>query len=774
MKIESEIISDVYKFAREFFITMLILYGIIKLLYWEIPTFYLFIVSFFMTVITKIVGDYRVKKATFMIPIIFAVIIIAILVFFSGINIFSFLQQALLWNYQYIIGIKEFNLSYSIITICILSIIIMQIIIRVEKSIKSKFITAIILLIFMIICGINDIQWNAVLTGIMLFYCFDIIVEAHLMKVGGTARYAEACLTQFIALAVFLAICLPSDKEPIKWAWINHTLVSIRDNVQELIYNIEQIGNETKNEFDVKKAGFSEEGTSSFGKLIDGQERNMFFLSIKNSMKTGYLDGVILNTYTGSQWKKNDEGYDNYIEEYKIDLYEKLYNLYHTDLKQSPNEYFAENIHCEIKFDKLETKTIFRPENSYEIYSNSENTALDAIGNNIYFPSKMGKEYSYSIYAVAMNMRNENLKQYLRSLDAKEDYYKKTMDGKGSFDGSLFEQAVKPFKLNNDEYNYIISDNFRRRLYERSKKIKEEYLQTSSGTPERVRKLAEEITKDCTNQYDKAEAICNYLKENYDYTTKINQLPEGKDAVDYFLFDQKKGYCIYFASAMAIMCRYLDIPTRYIDGVALDYSDKDEDWYKVKTKEAHAWTEVYIEGFGWIRMDPTPGYKDIENWKFDSGNWQGYVSQTDKKLNNKIKISVQENEKQTSEENVLGTILLWLKYLFIGLTSLAILILLITGAVIWNKKRIYIKSSNREKIFICMKKIMANLEKQGYVLTKGETLKGFKEKLENDKTFENMDIIKLLEWFQDIRYRSKVITEEDVSRIEHFIASNSK
>lgn len=774
MKDKSEMVSEVYKFTREFFITMLILYGIFKFLYWEIPTFYLFITSFLMAVITKIVIDYRVKKVIFIIPAIFAVIIIIILILYFNINIFSFFQKAIFWNYEYIKGIKEFELSYSMVTVCIFSAIIMQIIIKVEKNISSKFIMAIILLIFMIICGMNNIQWNAVFAGIILFYCFDIIVEAHLAKVGGIARYGEACLTPFIALAVFFSICLPSDKDPIKWIWVNHALNSISDNIQELVYNIEQMGNETKNEFDVKKAGFSEEGTSSFGKLIDGRERNMFSLSIKNGMGIGYLDGVILNTYTGDQWKKDEGDYNNYAEDYKIDLYEKLYNLYHTDLKQSPNEYFAKNIHYEIKFDKLETKTIFRPENCYSIDSGNVKDDFDVIGSNIYFSSKRKKGDSYNVYAVVMNMNNVDLKQYLRQLNESGNYYKEIQDVKGDFKGSLFEQAVNPFKFRGVELNYITSDNFRQRLYERSKKIKKECLQTSSTTPERVRKLAEEITKDCTNQYDKAEAICSYLKDNYDYTTKINQRPEGKDAVDYFLFEQKKGYCIYFASAMAIMCRYLDIPTRYVDGVVLDYSHMDEGWYKVKTKEAHAWTEVYIEGFGWIRMDSTPGYKYTENWKVNDENWNSYVNKADNKLEDKIKISTQENEERRSDENIFGTALLWLKYLFTGITVSAILVLLVIGAIIWNKKRIYIKSNNREKIFICMKKIMSNLEKQGYVLMKGETLKEFKERLENDKNFENIDIIKLLDWFQDVRYSSKVITEEDVSWIEHFIAANRK
>ncbi|EKQ55191.1 MULTISPECIES: transglutaminase domain-containing protein [unclassified Clostridium] len=771
IRIKTEIISELYMFIREFSITMLILYGIFKSLGWEIPFFYLFLISLLIVVITGILSDFQIKKMFFGILAIFIVIILLVMVILFKIKILLFLQNAFHWNYEYFKGVGEFNLPYSMVTVFILSLIIIKIVRYMEKYIILKVIMALVLLVFMIICGMNNIQWNAILTGMMLFCCFDIIVEAYLVKAGGMTRYTEACLAPFIAAAVFLAICFPSDKQPIKWSWANYTINSIKDNVQDLIYNIEQFGNEEKNEFDVKRAGFSEEGTNSFGKLIDEKERNMFFLSTKSNIRIRYLNGLILDTYTGSQWKKDQNSYDSYVEEYKMDLYEKLYNLYHTDLMKTPDEYFAKKISYKIRFDKLETKTVFRPENSFSIESD-ENRESNQIGDNVYFADKGKKGDSYDVSAVIMNMDNKNLKQYIRGLIKNDDYYKQMQVGKGNFEGSLFKESINAFNLSEDQVKYITSNDFREYLFERSKRIKEEYLQIPKETPERVRELAEDITKDCTNQYDKAEAICEYLKDNYDYSTKIDQLPEGKDAVDYFLFEQKQGYCIYFASAMAIMCRYLDIPTRYVEGVTLDYSENDEEWYKVKTKSAHVWTEIYIEGFGWIRMDPTPGsYDNAINWSVNNGGWQEHIN-SDNKSTEKIKVSAKEDELQTLEDNSFDRILLWIKHLFIGLALSVIIVLLGIGTFKWNKKRIYKKSSNREKVFICMRKIILNLEKQGYGIKEGETLKEFKERLEKDETFDNLDIIKLLDCFQNIRYSSKNVTDEEVYLAERLLVLN--
>jgi transglutaminase-like putative cysteine protease len=135
------------------------------------------------------------------------------------------------------------------------------------------------------------------------------------------------------------------------------------------------------------------------------------------------------------------------------------------------------------------------------------------------------------------------------------------------------------------------------------------YLQVPEKMPLRVRKLAEEITSNFSNDYDRVKAIESYLQENYRYDLDIPPFPSSRDAVDYFLFESKKGYCEHFASAFVILCREAGIPARLVTGyLATDYNPF-TGYYEVKVKDGHAWAEVFFPSYGWIAFDPTPGFE---------------------------------------------------------------------------------------------------------------------------------------------------------------------
>jgi hypothetical protein len=140
--------------------------------------------------------------------------------------------------------------------------------------------------------------------------------------------------------------------------------------------------------------------------------------------------------------------------------------------------------------------------------------------------------------------------------------------------------------------------------------VTERYLQVPPSVSQRVTELAQEITAPYNNPYDKANAIESYLR-NYPYSTDIAAPPQGMDAVEYFLFDIKQGYCDYYASAMAVMLRTVGIPSRlaagYAPGEPVTGDDKPvyTDRYRVLERDAHAWVEVFFPTYGWIQFEPT-------------------------------------------------------------------------------------------------------------------------------------------------------------------------
>ena len=140
--------------------------------------------------------------------------------------------------------------------------------------------------------------------------------------------------------------------------------------------------------------------------------------------------------------------------------------------------------------------------------------------------------------------------------------------------------------------------------------IGERFLALSS-IPQRVRDLAAQVTTGAATPYDQALAIESYLR-SFEYTLEIKQPPADRDVVDFFLFDLKKGYCDYYASAMVVMARAVGIPARLAVGYSMGTVKEYGDEYTVSEAEAHSWPELYFPLYGWIPFEPTAGRSSFE------------------------------------------------------------------------------------------------------------------------------------------------------------------
>lgn len=126
--------------------------------------------------------------------------------------------------------------------------------------------------------------------------------------------------------------------------------------------------------------------------------------------------------------------------------------------------------------------------------------------------------------------------------------------------------------------------------------------------PERVVELAERIAPEGAGPYARALAIEEFLAREYEYSLEVPPLPSGADAVDFFLFECRRGYCEHFASAYAVLCRLAGVPARVVTGYSSGDYNPFTGLYEVSLDDAHAWVEVYQEGLGWITREPTPGF----------------------------------------------------------------------------------------------------------------------------------------------------------------------
>jgi hypothetical protein len=115
------------------------------------------------------------------------------------------------------------------------------------------------------------------------------------------------------------------------------------------------------------------------------------------------------------------------------------------------------------------------------------------------------------------------------------------------------------------------------------------------------------LPADKRDSYHVSEAIQDYLYRGggFSYTTDVRGLCDGQRVVDCFL-QIKKGFCEYFASAMVLLLRELNIPARLVLGYLPGQQQPDGSWL-VQASASHAWVEVYFANNGWVEFDPTPG-----------------------------------------------------------------------------------------------------------------------------------------------------------------------
>lgn len=176
--------------------------------------------------------------------------------------------------------------------------------------------------------------------------------------------------------------------------------------------------------------------------------------------------------------------------------------------------------------------------------------------------------------------------------------------------------------INNKSYkqNYIeeLLDN-------RSEYIADNYTSVPKVVSDEMYSLAEDITDGKDTDYHKARAIESFLKSSYKYDKVVPENKSGDCYIDTFLFETKKGSCMHFASAAAILARCEGIPSRVVTGFAVHYDEKKGKAVKhyVAGSDGHSWTEVYISGAGWIKLEPTPGYNGNAYVSWNVGDLSG-------------------------------------------------------------------------------------------------------------------------------------------------------
>jgi len=283
-----------------------------------------------------------------------------------------------------------------------------------------------------------------------------------------------------------------------------------------------------------------------------------------------------------------------------------------------------------------------------------------------------------------------------------------------------------------------------------------------------VKKLALKITADCDNNYDKLKALAAYLK-NYTYSLKTDQVPEGQDFVDFFLFDGKKGYCTSFATAMAVMGRCIGVPTRYVEGFSTQLNEREKDKYIIRSNSAHAWTEAYINGVGWIPFEATAPYSGNRYTKW-SESVKKPSSTGDNTSNNHPGVTNQPekvtpgNQKQNDGNEILKISIIFIAIVFS---------LLLTFVLYYNLMRLRYKSELKKadyskKMYMQFLRILRLLSKMGFPLDQQETIQMLADRVKKYYQFDSVVFQDIANIYMRYRYAQISVTEQECKRVKQF------
>jgi transglutaminase-like putative cysteine protease len=139
--------------------------------------------------------------------------------------------------------------------------------------------------------------------------------------------------------------------------------------------------------------------------------------------------------------------------------------------------------------------------------------------------------------------------------------------------------------------------------------VSPEFRELPDDLPEMVEDLAFGITAGAATRFDKAVALQNWFRDEFEYSLTEGPRGNGVDDLEAFLSPGeggRVGYCEQFAASMAVMARVIGIPARMAVGFLTPRPVGDGVW-EYSAHDLHAWPELYFDGYGWVRFEPTPG-----------------------------------------------------------------------------------------------------------------------------------------------------------------------
>ncbi|WP_312700377.1 transglutaminase domain-containing protein [Sedimentibacter sp.] len=583
---------------------------------------------------------------------------------------------------------RENILPFWIITIAVYSIYTSFIIFRLKRGLWALLLLYIPMFIYYWYVNIRH-TYSALavflFSYLVIYGQLKFEKEAHMTTTSSDHNFSEMTSSwhkvSLIYGALIIIIALLMPKTPNHTRWLwMESKINSMLPENHYLRLINNEYNDMVSRFNFSTTGFQQNLSVLGGPVSSGENLIMYVYADKPT----YLRGTVRHNYNGSMWQTLETGNTEYP------LGNALNNI-------TPDEmdYYNEET-VKVQFVNYTSTTLFSPYRTIDVHAESKDKISVSMDHIIEIPGGIynGEEYTVTFLSTP-------------------SYYESLNTGINNSYNNL---------SNIGDYLDVPMDKITQRTID----------------------LKDEIITGIEGNYEKAVAFESYLRNNYTYTLDTSVVPYGHEFIDYFLFEEKAGYCTYYATAMAIFLRLEGIPSRYVEGYVSHESSYDG-VYEVRQSNAHAWVEAYIEPVGWITFEPTASYPSENRSRYDSLGSENKEEAPADEPSDETDIEKEDNETEkeealpdnqdtaandsensdsTENESSTGRSVSPQNIIFymIGLMLLTAMIPVLIKVFKYRKNEQHIDAMpDNEKIIEIYQRILKTIEVLGYPMDYGET-----------------------------------------------------
>ena len=530
------------------------------------------------------------------------------------------------------------------------------------------------------------------------------LLRFHMKETDEYTRKYLVFLSPFLLLIFLILLLYKAPEKAYDWDFAKRIYADVATAVDHIQISIFQ---GSSGSYENATVGFSDDALLTGN--VKAKTRDVMVLSSNVNQKFQlYLAGKCFNDFDGRIWEDVSRSEAN---ETTLDVIE----TYGAVLRYDP-EYVGDYLKprtVKIGYRYFNSKHVFHPLKAVVIPELVQEFECGFGGGNIIADHKISYEDDYTVSFFRMNRKNS--------------LYGEMLSRTGPLSEPEWADAGTALGIaGHEEISYADYLAYRDMIYR-------DYTDAPVLT-ERTADFMKRLMDGAETELEKMNRLEAFL-QSFDYDTAPGKVPDRIRSsgayLDYFLFENPRGFCNYFATAMVLLARSEGYPARYVQGYLTNvYKNKQT---VVKSDQAHAWAEIYFDGFGWITYEPTPGFHIDSTWTIASekegeGSGSGGGSNADFPIEDLIVLPddliVDPAEEMIPEKAENGT-LSGLGSAVVVILSGILTVILLLGIVIFARNTHYRRMDNDRKLRLMFRRNMTLLQANGLSLQPGETLTEF-------------------------------------------------